>query len=82
LHPYQAEATHTVIATTHIPAGVPVHGFEPRAILARILAAVLAAVARARTRCDYERMMASDEILRDVGLRREDVRRTLEMGRS
>jgi uncharacterized protein YjiS (DUF1127 family) len=70
-----------MIATSRIPAEVSLHGFAPKRILERILAAALAADARARTRSNYERLMASDEILRDVGIRREDVRQALDTGR-
>lgn len=64
-------------ATFHIPADLTFQGFSPKAIGTRILAALLAAEARARTRRDYRRMLGSDEMLRDVGVSRQDVRRAM-----
>jgi uncharacterized protein YjiS (DUF1127 family) len=69
----------TAITTTAAPTAVA--GFSPKRMLARILAAMLAADAHARTRHDYQRMMESEHILRDVGICRENVRQALENDR-
>ena len=46
-------------------------------ILARMFAAICAANARARARHDYRRLLENDELMRDVGIRRQDVRKAL-----
>ena len=49
-----------------------------RGIMGRILAAVAAAMARAKARHEYRRLLAcDDEIMRDVGVTRDDVRQAL-----
>ena len=50
--------------------------------MARITTAVAAATARARTRREYRRMLDNDELMRDVGVSRAEVRRALaDLGR-
>ena len=50
----------------------------PGASSGRILAAAAAAMARAKARHEYRRLLAcDDEIMRDVGVTRDDVRRAL-----
>jgi uncharacterized protein YjiS (DUF1127 family) len=46
-------------------------------VMAAIVAAIAAAMARARARHEYRRLLASDEIMRDVGVDRAEVRRAL-----
>jgi uncharacterized protein YjiS (DUF1127 family) len=48
-----------------------------KSVLSRIAAAVAAAMARARARHEYRRLMECDDIMRDVGLSRDEVRRAL-----
>ena len=52
-------------------------GQASRGVMVRVLAAAAAAVARAKARRDYRRLLACDEIMRDVGVTRDDVRRAL-----
>jgi len=66
-----------MFATFHTPADLTFQGFSPKSLLARILSALAAAEARAKTRRDYQRMLASDELLSDVGVTRTDVRRAM-----
>ncbi len=57
-------------------------GHASPGIVARITTAVAAAMARARTRREYRRMLDNDEIMRDVGVSRAEVRRALaDLGR-
>jgi uncharacterized protein YjiS (DUF1127 family) len=48
-----------------------------KAVVSRIAAAVAAAMSRPKARHDYRRLMECDDIMRDVGLSRDDVRRAL-----
>jgi uncharacterized protein YjiS (DUF1127 family) len=57
-------------------AELTVSGFA-HGMLARIAAAVCAMNARARARHDYRRLLENDELMRDVGIRRQDVRNAL-----
>jgi len=66
-----------MFATFHTPADLTYEGFSPKALGMRILTALVAAEARAKARRDYLRMLGSDELLRDVGVLREDVRRAI-----
>ena len=64
----------TAFATT---AGDATSDHTVPGIIARITAAVVAAMARAKARQACGRLLACDEILRDVGVSRDDVRRAL-----
>ena len=66
-----------MFAVFHTPADLTFQGFSPKSLLDRILAALAAAEARAQTRRDYRRMLASDDLLEDVGVTRAEVRRAL-----
>ena len=49
-----------------------------RGVMAAIRTAVLAALARAKARHEYRQLLAcDDEIMRDVGVTRDDVRQAL-----
>ena len=48
-----------------------------RGIVARVTAAVVTARVRAQARRDYRRLLDDEELLRDVGVRRQDVRKAL-----
>ena len=52
-------------------------GTASRGAIARICAALAAVLARAKARHDYRRLMECDEIMRDVGVSRDEVRRAL-----
>jgi uncharacterized protein YjiS (DUF1127 family) len=80
-HPHKPEKAQSMFATLHAPAHTALRDFPPKAVVARILAALVAAEARAKTRRDYELVMGSDEILSDIGVCREDMRRAMETGR-
>lgn len=66
-----------MFATFRTPSEITFPRFSPKTIGMGIVAMICAADARARTRRDYERLLDSDETMRDVGLRREDVRRAM-----
>ena len=46
--------------------------------MARVTAAIAGAMARAKARHDYRRIVDNEDILRDVGVSRDDVRRALD----
>ena len=46
-------------------------------VIARIIAAVAAAIARAEARHDYRRLLGRDDIVGDMGVRRDDIRQAL-----
>ena len=46
-------------------------------VMARITAAVAGAMARAKARHEYRRIVDQEDILRDVGVTRDDVRQAL-----
>jgi uncharacterized protein YjiS (DUF1127 family) len=52
-------------------------GHASKGVIERATAAVAAALARAKARHEYRRLLACDDILRDVGVSRDDVRRAL-----
>lgn len=58
--------------TTYALSGHPMRG-----LVARVTAAVGAANARARARHDYRRLLANEELLGDIGVSRQDVRKAL-----
>jgi uncharacterized protein YjiS (DUF1127 family) len=70
-----------MFALLHAPAHTALRDLSPKAVVARILAALVAGGARAKTRRDCERVMGSDEILSDIGVSREAMRREMETGR-
>ena len=47
------------------------------AVVARVVSTVGASMARRRARKSYHAMLQDDELLRDVGISREDVKRAL-----
>jgi hypothetical protein len=47
-------------------------------VMARVTAAIAGAVARAKARHDYRRIVDNEDILRDVGISRDDVRQALD----
>jgi len=49
-----------------------------KGIMARVTAAIADAMARAKARHDYRRIVDNEDILRDVGVSRDDVRRALD----
>lgn len=59
------------------PAELSFRSFSPRQMMRRLAAAIAAAEDRARQRRDYEHLLESDEIMRDAGLTRDEVRRAL-----
>ena len=52
-------------------------GYASQGIVARITAAVAATMARTKARHAYRRLLDCDDILRDVGGSRDDVRHAL-----
>ena len=62
---------------TNAPAELTVSGLTMRGIVARVTAAVATARARAQARRDYRRLLDDEELLRDVGVPRQDVRKAL-----
>jgi hypothetical protein len=48
-----------------------------KGVVSRIAATLAAAITRAKARHDYRRLMECDEIMRDVGLSRDEVRHAL-----
>ena len=62
---------------TNAPAELTVSGLTMRGIVARVTAAVATARARAQARRDYRRLLDDEELLRDLGVRRQDVRKAL-----
>ena len=63
--------------TTNAPAGITVSGPTLRGIVARVAAAVAGAMARARARHDYRRLLDDEALLRDIGVSRRDVHEAL-----
>ena len=61
---------------TNAPAELTVSGLTMRGVVARVTAAVATARARAQARRDYRRLL-DEELLRDVGVPRQDVRKAL-----
>ena len=59
------------------PAELGFRTFSPKQLMRRLAAAIAAADARARQRQEYKRVMECDEILRDVGITREDIRQAM-----
>lgn len=55
------------------PAELSFPRFSFTQMLARVATGLAAAEQRAKARRDYQRMLESDEIMRDVGLTRQDV---------
>jgi hypothetical protein len=62
---------------TSTPAELTLSALAKQDIVSRVAAAVAAAMARAKARQDYRRLLDNDELMRDAGIRREDVRRAL-----
>ena len=62
---------------TNAPAELILSGLTMRGIVARVTAAVVTARVRAQARRDYRRLLDDEELLRDVGVPRQDVRKAL-----
>ena len=65
------------VTITNAPAELSVSGLTMRGIVARVTAAVVAARARAQARRDYRRLLDDEELLSDIGVRRQDLRKAL-----
>jgi uncharacterized protein YjiS (DUF1127 family) len=66
------------MTTAFATAGYTTSGDGSQGIMARIAAAVAAAMARAKARQSYRQMLENEDLLRDVGVTRDDVRRALQ----
>jgi uncharacterized protein YjiS (DUF1127 family) len=61
--------TLATVTTTTVPSA--------RTVLSRIVVAVTEAMARAKARSEYRRLLECDDIMRDVGVDRDEIRRAL-----
>jgi uncharacterized protein YjiS (DUF1127 family) len=63
--------------STNTPAELTVSGLTAHGIVARVTAAVATARARAQARHDYRRLLDNPELMQDIGVRPQDVRKAL-----
>ncbi len=64
-------------ATIIAPIDLILSGSSTQGVVPRITAAIAAAMARAKARHEYRRLLECDEVMLDVGVGRDDVRKAL-----
>jgi len=64
-------------AIFHTPAHLTFPTISPKSMLMRILAAIAAAEARAKTRRDYRYLLSNEAVMRDIGIDAVEVRQAI-----